>query len=282
MLARMKPGQESRTAVLVCMGRAVAHGITPVPRFSDPTALALLPASDRERVERHRAGQVEAGVRGRLRRKLLAGLSLMMVPRTVAIDDAVRAAAAPQLVILGAGLDGRAFRMEELRGVTVFEVDHPESQRAKRERAAALRPMGEVRFVPVDFTRDDLDAALAAAGHDAARATAWIWEGVVMYLTRAEIEATLTVVARRSAPASRLIVGYRTPSPLAAVTALVLRLAGEPNRSAFTAGQIGALLARHGFKVTSDEDLAAIAGRLSAEVRPRMRSLRIATADRAA
>ena len=115
----------------------------------------------------------------------------MMVSRTVAIDEAVRAAASPQVVILGAGLDGRAWRMQELRDVTVFEVDHPDSQRVKRARVSALQQVArDVRFVPVDFTRDRLDDALAAAGHDATRPTTWIWEGVVMYLELADIEAT--------------------------------------------------------------------------------------------
>jgi hypothetical protein len=39
----MTPGRESQTAVMVCMGRAAAHQRTSVARFSDPTALALLP-----------------------------------------------------------------------------------------------------------------------------------------------------------------------------------------------------------------------------------------------
>jgi Leucine carboxyl methyltransferase len=54
----------------------------------------------------------------------------------VAIDDAIRTAASPQVVILGAGLDGRAWRVSELADAIVFEVDHPDSQRMKRERAA--------------------------------------------------------------------------------------------------------------------------------------------------
>ena len=116
----------------------------------------------------------------------------------------MRDAGAPQVVILGAGLDGRAWRMPELRDVTVFEVDHPDSQREKAARAAALlRVAREVRFVPVDFTRDRLDEPLAAAGHDPARPTTWIWEGVVMYLTTAESRprSTSSRAARRRAAA---------------------------------------------------------------------------------
>ena len=91
----------------------------------------------------------------RMRRGRLDNWSKMMVARTVAIDEAVRDAASPQVVILGAGLDGRAWRMSELADVTVFEVDHPDSQREKRARAAPLKQAArDVRFVPVDFTRD--------------------------------------------------------------------------------------------------------------------------------
>jgi len=209
----------------------------------------------------------------------------MMVPRTVAIDEAVRAAGAPQVVILGAGLDGRAWRMPELRDVTVFEVDHPDSQREKQARAAALERMArEVRFVPVDFTRDRLDDALAAAGHDPARPTTWIWEGVVMYLELSDIEATLAVVRRRSAPGSRLVVMYAAPSPLALLIGLLVRRLGEPLRSLFTAEQMRALLARHGFAVARDDDMPAIAARLSADLSRDMRAMkhmRVAIADRA-
>lgn len=98
----------------------------------------------------------------------------LMIARTVAIDDAIRASAAPQVVILGAGLDGRAWRMSELSDATVFEVDHPDSQREKRARAAQLAPIArEIRFVPVDFARDDLEAALAAGGHDPMQRLSW-------------------------------------------------------------------------------------------------------------
>src|SRR5262249_51102000 len=175
----MKPGRGSRTAVFVCMGRAVAHEMTTESRFSDPTALALLPDDARARVERFRSGVAPKDIRGRLAHTHIDKLSKVLVARTVAIDDAVREASSPQLVILGAGLDGRAWRMPELCETTVFEVDHPDTQRDKRERVAALAQAArDVRFTPVDFTRDNLDDALAAAGHDQASATTWLWEGV--------------------------------------------------------------------------------------------------------
>ncbi|HKO90670.1 MAG TPA: class I SAM-dependent methyltransferase, partial [Polyangiaceae bacterium] len=270
--------------VYVCAARALAHGATPVARFSDPTALALLPEAARARVERLRAAGPPESFRQRLARGPLDTRSKMMVVRTVAIDDAVRAASAPQLVILGAGLDGRAWRMQELREVTVFEVDHPDSQREKQALVGRLEKVArEVRFVPIDFTRDSLDAALAAAGHDPARATTWIWEGVVMYLAQSAIEATLDVVQKRSAPDSQLIVVYHSPARILKLVGLVLRFVGEPLRSVFSAEQLRELLARSGFDVSADSDLPTLGSALSADIAHATRHLkhmRIATARR--
>jgi methyltransferase (TIGR00027 family) len=280
----MKPGQASQTAVIVCMGRAAAHGTTSVARFSDPTASALLPAEARARVERFRAGVAEGGIRGKLARTFLDRRAKMMVTRTVAIDDAVRAVASPQVVILGAGLDGRAWRMPELRDAIVFEVDHPDSQRDKQTRITTLTQAArEVRFVPVDFVRDKLDDALAAAGHDATRPTTWIWEGVVMYLTPAEVESSLAVIARRSAPASRLIIAYFCPALILHLLGFIVRRVGEPLRSTFTVDAMRALLAKHGFTVVRDEGLPAIGAALGGDVAQPMKGMKhmhIVTAER--
>jgi methyltransferase (TIGR00027 family) len=262
----MKPGTESQTAVMVAAARAAAHGRTKVAAFADPTALTLLPADARHRVEQYLGGVPPKGLRARVQRGILEGRTKMMVPRTVAIDAAIRDAASPQLVLLGAGLDGRAWRMAELADTIVFEVDHPDSQRRKRERAASLTPTArDLRFVPVDFTRDRLGDALAAAGHDPARPTTWVWEGVVMYLERADIEATLRVVEERSAAGSHLVILYTSPSLIRTAAGLVLGLIGEPFRSAFTAEQMRALLEGFRFSVEHDDDLATIAARLTAE-----------------
>lgn len=260
------------------MARAYAHGRT-LEKFSDPTALALLPEPAREQVERLRAGTpLDDPAVG----MMLEARTGMMIARTIEIDDAIRSAAHPQVVILGAGLDGRAWRMPELRETSVYEVDHPDTQREKRARIGALTQTArEVRFVPVDFTRDRLADALVGAGHDPARPTTWIWEGVVMYLTPTDIDATLDVIAACSAPDSRLVVAYIRPSPLVPMIDAVVRKAGEPFRSAFTADEMRALLARFGFVVVRDEDVPAIGLALSAELGERTRHfghVRIATA----
>lgn len=282
----MNAAEPSRTAVLVCQGRAVAHGRMALGRFDDPIAMALLREGERAAVERVRAGVPPRALGERVEFEMLRASAEVMVPRTVGIDDAVRARLTPQVVILGAGLDGRAWRMPELATVEVFEVDHPASQVDKRDRVGELRPLARsLRFVPVDFTRDSLDVALASAGHRESVATTWIWEGVVPYLTRAEVEATVRVVSVRSPRGSSLIVSYQAPALSATFGRLAARamavlarrtdpLAHEPRRSSWTPVGMREMLALHNLLVTDDDDLLTLAERLPIQVRNR-RSLRI-------
>src|SRR5215831_19480524 len=97
------------------------------------------------------------------------GVRTSVVARTRLIDDVIADALTDieQLVILGAGFDSRAYRLSRLRDIDVFEVDHPDTQAAKR--AVLTRLLGvlpeRVRFVSVDFTRDDLASAMSRAGY---------------------------------------------------------------------------------------------------------------------
>lgn len=279
----MKPGQPSQTAVLVAAARAIAHDQALVPGFSDPTAFQLLPESEQARVIAYRQGRPR-DLRGRTSHAVMKVRAAMMAVRTLFIDEALRERACGQIVILGAGLDGRAWRMPELRDAVVFEVDHPATQQEKRARVAALRPAArEVKFVPVDFTRDDLGRCLATAGHDATRTTTWIWEGVVMYLTPAEVDATLAHVRARSAPASRLILVYLQPGRLVLrIAAFFVKRLGEPFRSTFRPREMSALLARHELRVVRDEDVRAAAQRLAPSLEnaaARLEYMRLAVAD---
>jgi methyltransferase (TIGR00027 family) len=259
----------SRTAVLMCQGRAAAQGRIAPGRFADPTAMTLLRSEEQKPVHLVRDEQPPADGKDRMAYDMVRGCAEIIVPRTVAIDDAVRAAASPQLVLLGAGLDGRAWRLAA-DGVTVFEVDQPASQRDKRDRAAALPAGGTPHYVPVDFARDRLADALGDAGHDPAAPTTWVWEGVVPYLTRGDVEATVAALTGRSAAGTRLIVNYQTPSLRAGLHRLLLHAvtrvarrphpaAGEPRRSDWRPAAMAQLLARHGFGVTADADLLTLA-----------------------
>lgn len=265
------------------MGRAIAHGRTAVAAFSDPTAIVLLSEDQQEEVERVRQGPSPKEWRARFRYEHLTRESQMIVARTVAIDTDLRDAP-PQVVILGAGLDGRAWRMHELAMAVVFEVDHPDSQKQKRLRVAPLTPKArEIRFVPLDFRHGNLGEALEAAGHNPRVPTAWVWEGVVMYLSRNEIETTLRTVEARSAPDSRLIVAYHQPALMLLLLAVIVRRLGEPIRTVLTPHQMRKLLGHYGFCTRRDRDLPSIGSELSAEIGHAirlMRHLRIVTADR--
>lgn len=88
-----------------------------------------------------------------------------------------------QVVILASGLDARAYRMNWPQGTTVYEIDQSGviDFKAATLRELGARPTTDVRNVGVDL-RDDWPAALRAAGFDTGRRTAWIAEGLLVYL----------------------------------------------------------------------------------------------------
>ena len=230
-------------------------GLSHVPDFRDPTARIFLnERGKRSLAKTTRAAREKRGI-GLQAARVMADLIAL---RTAAIDTAVRGAiadGATQLVILGAGYDGRAWRMPELVGVGVFEVDHPATQGDKRAHVSDLpAATGIVHFVPIDFERESLGVALERAGHNVSSPTCWIWEGVVMYLTRDAMRATLADVARRSAPGSTLIINYHTVHRRF-FARLMFRLIGEPQISAWTPEEMAADLESVDFVVREDTNM---------------------------
>ena len=210
----MRERRPSQTASLVALARALAdRGFTHVPRFSDPVVASLLSpgwAATFALAER-RMKRADPNRRAR------AIAQLDVIPmRVTAIDEELEnavAAGCRQLVVLGAGLDTRAFRLPWLAGVDVYEVDHPATQTYKKRRVQRLRVLAQsLAFVAVNFERDSLGDRLAAAGHRADAPSVWLWEGVVMYLTEGALRGTLAEVARRSTPGSVLLLHYHEPS----------------------------------------------------------------------
>ena len=240
-LRLMQAGRPSDTATYVAMGRALAHARRPLREFSDPFALQLLPPDCAATVERILRGGLARSPRD-LRLGLIAeAMVKLMASRTVEIDGGVRAMpAGSQVVIVGAGLDSRAYRLQELSGSVFFEVDHPATQAFKRDRAAGLRPrVRELRHVAVDLSREPLAPALERAGHSTGVPTAWVFEGVISYLTRAEVESSIEAMASRSAVGSRLIATYNEPRrSRKLLTAAFIARTGEPHRAvgSFAAG----------------------------------------------
>jgi methyltransferase (TIGR00027 family) len=242
---------------MVAFWRALADvGATTIPGFSDPVARRMLGRTGAwllRRSERRFSGMTADERRGAVSR--IEGVTL----RVVAIDAEIRRAVAAgvhQVVILGAGFDTRAWRMAELAGATVFEVDHPATQAAKRERTAGIPLVAaDLRFVPVDFTRDSLPDALATAGHAADQPTVWVWEGVTMYLGDDALRSTLAAVRSRSAPGSALLAHYHEPPQSgrqSLVRRVIFRALGEPQVGLRTRAAMQSELDRAGFRVERD------------------------------
>ena len=231
-------------------------GLSHIPGFRDPTARAFLSEKGKKSLEKTEA-LARSGKRS-MRLEAARSMADLIGLRTVAIDAAVRDAitlGARQLVILGAGYDGRAWRMTELEGMRTYEVDRPATQNEKRARVAQLPDaIANVTFVSIDFEHESLDAVLARAGHNASAPTCWIWEGVVMYLTRDAMHGTLANIAQRSAPGSTLIINYHT-AHRRFIARLIFSLIGEPQISAWTREEMAAELASVGFRVHDDSGM---------------------------
>lgn len=121
---------------------------------------------------------------------------------TAAIDAGV-----DQVVVLGAGLDTRAYRLPGPQ--RVYEVDLPANVDTKRARVrAALGDVPDhVRLVPVDFETDDLAESLAGNGFTLDRPAVFVWEAVTQYLTEDGVRHTFAFLSK-AAPGSRLVFTY--------------------------------------------------------------------------
>lgn len=113
------------------------------------------------------------------------------------------------VVILGAGLDTKAYRLARHSAVPVFEVDLPVNIERKRSvvRGALGAVPDSVHLVPVDFEHDDLAAELARHGHRREHRTFFIWEGVTQYLSTEGVASTFEFLSS-AAPGSRLAFTY--------------------------------------------------------------------------
>jgi methyltransferase (TIGR00027 family) len=117
------------------------------------------------------------------------------------------AAGIRQVVILAAGLDSRAFRLEWPAGTSVYEIDQPQvvSYKTTTLESVGAAPTAERQTVQVDL-RDDWAAALTAAGFDSGQPTAWLAEGLLPYLPAEAQDRLFEILTGLSAPGSRVAV----------------------------------------------------------------------------
>ena len=134
-----------------------------------------------------------------------------MIVRTLHFDRMIRRAIGDvgQVVVMGAGYDMRAYGGLRREGVTFFELDQAKVQRHKREAlAAAGIPSDHVRFVEIDFEIDAPFEKLRDAGFDPSRKTLFLWEGVTLYLSEADVRRMIRALREKAAPGSLLLADF--------------------------------------------------------------------------
>jgi len=212
-------------------------------------------------------GDVEAELRlyraiaGRV--SVPVGRASALAQRTKVIDAEVARAlgrGTTQIVLLGAGDDGRALRFAG--GATRwFEVDRAQVQTDKRGRLSALGiATPGTSYVGLDLLTEDLGPALQAAGHDADVPSLFVCEGVFDPLT---LEATASACAalRSRAAADSVLVATFSVVPegsgparaLRSATNLVRQVTDEPRRNEFRPGDPEKLMVVTGWRVTHAE-----------------------------
>jgi len=194
-----------------------------------------------------------------------------------------------QVVLLGAGFDTMAWRMRErLNGATIFEVDHPATQAAKREKLAQLELPANVRFVAVDFEREDFVEKLRAAGFDAQRRTFVSWLGVTYYLTAAAVARALHQIAALGGAGMELVFDYmleevvtgRSANAEALGKARFVARLGEPWLFGVEPEQLADYVSQFGFSLRKDFEATELQAKYAPRRRLPMTYVRIATCRR--
>ena len=261
----------SLTSLIAAFGRAYHNENTKNPIFRDTVARALMTGDEYHAI----GGYIVSGIdffapdkKGSFRDdadalRYLVNTQIAPTPlaRAAWCEESLRIAihtGVRQYVLLGAGMDTFAIREPEFcAAYPVFEVDHPKTQADKRERIAraGISRADGVRYVPVDFTSDDLFDALLSAGYDPQKKTFFSWLGVSMYLDRAAIEMLLDAIASHAAKGSSLVFDYASAGLFLSKDRRVQNMiamaqaGGEEMRSSFDPMSLELLACDHGFLV---------------------------------
>jgi methyltransferase (TIGR00027 family) len=199
------------TATMVAAARAVASRADN-PVINDPFAEPLVRAVGVDFFTKLASGELtpeDLDVDGTGQNPIgVTNFADAMAARTRFFDDFFAdaiAAGVRQAVILASGLDARSYRLDWPADMVVYEIDQPEVIAFKRETLADLgaAPTTDLRTVAIDL-RQDWPAALAEAGFDPSRPTAWIAEGLLGYLPSDAQDRLLDQIGELSAPGSRL------------------------------------------------------------------------------
>ena len=182
----------------------------------------------------------------------------LIISRTPVFDDLItrHLGDVSQVVVLGAGMDTRAYGMLRDSSISIFELDQGPTQQLKRE---ALESAGieadHVTFVPVDFERSDWPEALMATSYKPRAKTLFVWEGVTLYLSASNISLTLRLLGSHSGTGSVVVADLYSRRYLASINRTGRRILSATGEDL-----------RFGLDLSSQQDLAVKAFLTSCEV----------------
>jgi len=215
--------------------------------------------------------------------------------RTRYIDDTVTSFIAahaghrPHVLLLGAGMDARAYRMDVdtlSPDAAFFEIDFPATLELKGELLAGHTPAVQRTVVPVDLAEREFVEPLIGAGYDTDRPAIVVWEGVINYLDAATAESVVEQIARALSPDGQLVADYVEMawfkgSQFEQSTRTISKNVGdggEPLQAGLP--DMHATLERHGFEVLDDEATEDLRPRYGLAPRQRVYPARMITARR--
>lgn len=196
--------------------------------------------------------------------------------RTLHFDSYLSAAArrpgVRQIVVVGAGMDARPYRLDWPRGVRYFEVDRPAVLAYKRARLAHVPARADHRMVAADLASPSWPTALTGAGFEPGQPSAWLMEGLLPYLPEDAVHRLLDAVAHLAAPRSEIAADLVNTVALTAPEqqSMLAVFARWGCPWVFACDRPGELFAGHGFaaEVAEPADVGARLGRWSASQVP--------------
>ena len=201
----------SETAMFAALRRSLANKEFGDQKFGpDNLAIHFLPPHFRFFLK---FKKIQADTKEKLS-EALPGLTEYMIARTAYFDslfvDALEKEF-PQIVLMGAGYDTRAYRFAELNKDTkIFELDIAPTQNQKKKylKKARIDIPKSVKLVSIDFNKETLGDVLGKAGFDGQEKTLFIWEGVTYYLDAESVDSTLSFISRSSHSESIIAFDY--------------------------------------------------------------------------
>ena len=198
------------TATMVAAGRAIATR-DPNGLINDPFAEPLVRAVGVDFFTKMMDGELDLEAIENMTPVRMQAMTDGMAVRTKYFDDYFvqnmgrTGTGVRQAVILASGLDSRAYRLPWPDGTVVYELDQPQVIEFKTTTLAGIgaEPTATRRTVPVDL-RQDWPAALKAAGLDPAAPTAWLAEGLLIYLPPEAHDRLFDNITALSVPGSTI------------------------------------------------------------------------------